>query len=49
MLEELGDVSQSERNQKLRLIFNSMFQNQGTDYNGVNPFGSEFYLIVYYI
>ena len=35
VLEELGDVSQSERNQKLRLIFNSIVSEsiEGTDYN----------------
>ena len=35
VLEELGDVSQSERNQKLRLIFNSIISEstEGTDYN----------------
>ena len=35
VLEELGDVSQSERNQKLRLIFDSIVSEsiEGTDYN----------------
>ena len=52
VLEELGDVSQSERNQKLRLIFNSIVSEsiEGTDYNTrVKSFfgGNEFYLMKY--
>ena len=52
MLEELGDVSQSQRNQKLRLIFNSIVSEsiEGTDYNArVKSFfgGNEFYLMKY--
>ena len=52
VLEELGDVSQSQRNQKLRLIFNSIVSEsiEGTDYNArVKSFfgGNEFYLMKY--
>ena len=52
VLEELGDVSQSERNQKLRLIFNSIVSEsiEGTDYSArVKSFfgGNEFYLMKY--
>ncbi|MAO71985.1 MAG: serine protease [Flavobacteriales bacterium] len=52
VLEELGDVSQSERNQKLRLIFNSIISEstEGTNYNArVKSFfgGNEFYLMKY--
>ena len=52
VLDELGDVSQSERNQKLRLIFNSIVSEstEGTDYNArVKSFfgGNEFYLMKY--
>ena len=52
VLEELGDVSQSERNQKLRLIFNTIVSEsiEGTDYNTrVKSFfgGNEFYLMKY--
>ena len=51
VLEELGDVSQSERNQKLRLIFNSIVSEsiEGTDYNKSKILfgGNEFYLMKY--
>ena len=52
VLEELGDASQSERNQKLRFIFNSIVDEsiEGTDYNArVKSFfgGNEFYLMKY--
>tara|TARA_B110000879_G_scaffold31341_1_gene42897 strand:+ start:3875 stop:6274 length:2400 start_codon:yes stop_codon:yes gene_type:complete len=52
VLEELGDVSESERNAKLRSIFNSIAaeSTEGTEYNArVKPFfgGNEFYLMTY--
>ncbi len=52
VLEELGDVSESERNAKLRSIFNSIAAEsiEGTEYNArVKPFfgGNEFYLMTY--
>ena len=52
VLEELGNVSQSERNNKLRMIFNSIVSDstEGTDYSGrVKSFfgGNEFYLMKY--
>ena len=52
VLEELGDVSQSERNNKLRTIFSSIVSDstEGTDYGGrVKSFfgGNEFYLMKY--
>ena len=52
VLEELGNVSQSERNNKLRMIFSSIVSDstEGTDYSGrVKSFfgGNEFYLMKY--
>ena len=52
VLEELGDISQDERKQKLRLIFDSIVSEsiEGTDYNArVKSFfgGNEFYLMKY--
>ena len=52
VLEELGNISQSERNNKLRMIFNSIVSDstEGTDYSGrVKSFfgGNEFYLMKY--
>ena len=52
VIEELGDVSESERNMKLRGIFNTISKEatEGTDYNArVKSFfgGNEFYLMKY--
>ena len=52
VLEELGEVKESERNMKLRTIFNtiSLEKTNGTDYNArVKSFfgGNEFYLMTY--
>ena len=52
VIEELGDVSESERNIKLRGIFNTISKEatEGTDYNArVKSFfgGNEFYLMKY--
>ena len=52
VVEELGDVSESERNMKLRGIFNTISKEatEGTDYNArVKSFfgGNEFYLMKY--